>query len=101
MAYYDLQMIKKNLEVLLVDTSIDDTLDLFGAEADAWVNSIMGLGVDMSPIPRIIREISSNYAAGRYLGRIKEDPRGKELIALAERQLNQYINGSGHVVVFG
>jgi len=101
MAYYTLTFIKANIEIQDSDTSIDSLLATFGGEGDAWVDSVMGNSTALSPVPDIIARASSNYAAGRYLARIKEDQRGTKLLETAEKQLLDYIKGAGHVVVYG
>lgn len=99
MAYYTLALIKKNL-AQPTGTSIDTTLDNFGAEADAWVDSILGIGVVLSTVPTIITHIASNYAAGRYLQKIPEEAeRGKTLMQEAEKSLREYMKGPGMVSI--
>lgn len=100
MVYYKTEYIKKYFDILPSDDSVNETLRLHGAEADAWVDSVMGNGTTLSTVPEQVKHISSKYAAGGYLA-AKENPRGKELQAQALEDLKQYIKGVGHVVVFG
>jgi hypothetical protein len=97
MAYYTLALIKKNLEILPSDTSLDATLDLYGAEADAWLDSVLGRGTALATVPTTITHIASNYAAGRYLSRIKEQAIGDKIIEEAKAALREYIKGPGMI----
>ena len=105
MPYYTLALIKKNLEILPSDTSLDATFDNYGAESDAWVDTLMGNTSALSPVPTIITHASSNYAAGRYLYRISPEPgqtdRARQLIEIAEKQVRGYIETLRRVMVFG
>ncbi|MGH9878137.1 MAG: hypothetical protein ACRD5H_10900 [Nitrososphaerales archaeon] len=94
-------MIKKNVELLPTDTSLDGTFNLYGAEADAHIDSILGNGIALTTVPVIVTHAASNYAAGRYLLRVKEDSRGKSLIDEAEKQVREYKKSVGRVTVFG
>lgn len=101
MAYYTLALIKSNLEILPSDTSLDSTFDQYGKGADEWVNAIMGHGTELSSTPTIYSHVSSLYAAGRFLFRVKEEQRGKTMMEEAEKQLREYKKGPGFVAVFG
>lgn len=67
-------------------------MDLFGAEADDWIDAVMGNTAVLPTPADIIIEAASNYAAGRYLARVKPDnlERSNQLIQLAKEQILEY-----------
>lgn len=74
MAYFTLALIKKNMDILATDTSLDTELNGFGAEADAWVDEGIEpyIAVPLAAPPDSIKNASSNYAASRFY--LKRDP---------------------------
>lgn len=101
MAYYNLTMLKKNLELIPGDNSLDDKLTAYGIEADAYIDALLGNTTPLSTVPQIVTQAASNYAAGRYLWRVKADMNGKDLIAEAEKQIKLYKASLGRVTVYG
>lgn len=101
MAYFTLSLVKKNIEILPSDTSLDATLNDYGAEADAHVDDLLGIATALATVPIIITHASSNYAAGRYLNRVKETARGTELINRAEGQIQDHIKAQRRFIVMG
>lgn len=102
MAYFDLTLIKKNLEMLPSDTTIDAVLSDFGSESDAYIDALLGNSTPLTTVPTLVRHASSNYAAGSYKKeRLKDDAAGDKLQEKAEKQIKQYKIGIGRSMVFG
>ena len=91
--YFELSLLKKNIEILPTDTSLDDVLHDYGAEGDAWVDTKLTnvVSTPLTVIPDMIKQASSNYAAGRYLMRVKNFEGAKVLMEAAEKQVADYV----------
>lgn len=90
------------MEIVPEDVTLDPVLEDYGGEADAHIDSLLGLGTPLTTVPTIVRHASSNYAAGRYLkNRLKEDARGDALMKDAENEIMRYKSGPGRITVWG
>lgn len=93
MPYFDLAEIKKNIDILSTDASLDPDLTKFGAQADAWFDEGIEPYVAAVPlviVPVIAKQATSTYATGLFY--IKRDiEKARTYLATAEKQRQDYI----------